>query len=81
MDDTFLAAMRTFAHTSVGRNELIPLPLEVFWSIAYAPLYQLVKFHLSPHKMGIGTGRFVLDEKVKEQAFQLVVKALTPTKH
>lgn len=78
MDDDFISAMRTFAHTAIERKELIPLPIEVFWSIAYAPLYQLIKFHLSPRMMAPGSGKFVLDEPAKEEALQLVIKALTP---
>lgn len=80
VDATFLNAMREFAHNAIERKELIPLPFEVFWSIAYAPLYQLVKFHLSPPRaMGPPIReKFVLDEQHAEQAFQLVLKALKP---
>lgn len=79
-DATFVKAMRDFAHHAIERKELIPLPFEVFWSIAYAPLYQLVKFHLLPKMMGPPAtgGKFVLDDKQTEMAFQLVLKALKP---
>ena len=47
------------------------------WSVAFAPLYQLLKFHL--HGRGLpGTVRFVLDEKLMDQTLDLVVRALTP---
>ena len=53
------------------------VPVEVYWSVAFAPLYQLVKFHL--HGRGLpGTPRFALDEKFMDQTLDLVVKALTP---
>jgi AcrR family transcriptional regulator len=79
-DSTFVKAMRDFAHNAIERKELIPLPFEVFWSIAYAPLYQLVKFHLLPRMMGppVSGKKFVLDEQQTELAFQLVLKALKP---
>jgi hypothetical protein len=71
--------MREFAHNAIERKELVPLPFEVFWSIAYAPLYQLLKFHLLPRMMGPPTGgKFVLDDQQTELAFQLVLKALKP---
>jgi hypothetical protein len=45
--------------------------------VAFAPLYQLLKFHL--HGRGLpGTPRFVLDEKLMDQTLDLVVRALTP---
>lgn len=79
-DHPFLLAMREFAHNAIERKELMPLPFEVFWSVAYAPLYQLVRFHLSPGRtMGPPEREpFVLDEQQMELAFQLVLKALKP---
>ena len=79
-DSTFVKAMRDFAHNAIERKELISLPFEVFWSVAYAPLYQLVKFHLLPKMMGPPTrgGKFVMDDHHMELAFQLVLKALKP---
>ena len=45
--------------------------------MAFAPLYQLLKFHL--HGRGLsGTPRFTLDEKLMDQTLDLVVRALTP---
>lgn len=73
----FARAMRTFVDGSIRRGELIRIPVEVYWSIAFAPLYQLVKFHM--HGRGLpGTGPFVLDEKILNQTLGLVLKALTP---
>ena len=61
----------------IERGELVRVPVEVYWSVAFAPLYQLLKFHL--HGRGLsGTPRFVLDEKLMDQTLELVVKALTP---
>jgi len=78
MDKTFLTAMGTFVHNAIKRKELVPLPLEVYWSIAYSPLYQLVKLHTMGRGMMGGAEKFVLDEKIMNQTLQLVVKALKP---
>jgi TetR/AcrR family transcriptional repressor of multidrug resistance operon len=78
VDSSFIEAMREFAHNAIERKELIQLPIEVFWSVAYAPLYQLIKFHLAPYGMGPNHGKFKLDEESKEKALQLVLKALRP---
>ena len=69
--------MRAFCRGAIERGELVRVPVEVYWSVAFAPLYQLLKFHL--HGRGLsGTPRFVLDEKLMDQTLDLVVKALTP---
>ncbi|MFZ6001026.1 MAG: TetR/AcrR family transcriptional regulator, partial [Bacteroidota bacterium] len=77
MNPTFLDAMRSFAHNAIKRKELTPLPVEVFWSIAYAPLYQLVKMHMAGRGFP-GNEKFSLDEKIMNQTLQLVLKALKP---
>jgi AcrR family transcriptional regulator len=73
----FIDAMRAFVRGAIERGELVRVPVEVYWSVAFAPLYQLVKFHM--HGRGLaGTPRFVLDDKLMNQTLELVVKALTP---
>jgi TetR/AcrR family transcriptional regulator, multidrug resistance operon repressor len=76
-DNAFTQAMHQFVHNAIERGELVELPIEVFWSVAYAPLYQLIKFHFSPTTMPRSKG-FELNELVMEQTLQLVIKALTP---
>jgi len=76
MDKNFLTLMRNFVHNAIEKKELTPLPVEVYWSIAFSPLYQLVKFHMSGR--GRNGEKFVLDEKIMNQTLQLVVKALKP---
>src|SRR5688572_30178720 len=73
----FMEAMKEFAHNAIKRNELIKLPLEVYWSVAFAPLYSLVKFHMTGRGLR-GTEKFVLDDKIMNQALNLVLKALKP---
>ena len=76
-DGRFKETMRAFVRNAIQRKELRPVPVEVYWSIAFAPLYQLVKFHM--HGRGLpGGGPFVLDDQTLELTLNLVVKALRP---
>lgn len=74
----FFDAMHTFVHTAIKRKELIPLPVEVYWSVAYAPLYQLVKFHTQGISFKGSDQKFVFTEEIMMQTLHLVTKALTP---
>lgn len=72
----FKDVMGQFVHRAIERKELTPLPFEVYWSIAYAPMYQLIKFHQQGKSF---TGRkFVLNDKTIMQTLELVLKALKP---
>ena len=73
----FIDTMRAFCRGAIERGELVRVPVEVYWSVAFAPLYQLVKFHLAGRGL-TGTPRFALDEKLMDQTLDLVVRALTP---
>jgi TetR/AcrR family transcriptional repressor of multidrug resistance operon len=77
IDRTFIDAMSRFVHNAIGRKELTPLPLEIYWSIAFAPLYQLVKYHISKTSMP-GRPPFVFDHEKMDQTLRLVLKALKP---
>ncbi len=73
---SFKTAMKTFVANAIRRNELVKVQVEVYWSIAFAPLYNLIKFHQEGHNM---SGRaFTLTDKTLNEALRLVVKALTP---
>ncbi len=72
----FKAAMGGFFHNAVAKKELTPIGLEVFWSIAYGPLYTLLRFH--KEGKSIGGSPFKFSKKTMEEAFELVIKALTP---
>lgn len=68
--------MTEFMLSAIERKELISVPYEVFWSIAYGSLYSLLEFHRDGKSM---SGKsFVLKEEIKNEAFNLVLKALTP---
>jgi AcrR family transcriptional regulator len=72
----FRKLMGDFTANAIEHNELIKVPVEVYWSIAFAPLYNLVKFHMTGKSLG--AKRFVLTDKVIKETFELVLKALTP---
>lgn len=72
----FSDIMREFIGNAIKNKELIPLKTEIFWSVAYAPLYQLIKFHLDGR--GMHNDTFELDSKTLKTAFKLVIKALQP---
>jgi len=72
--NTFREAMGKFCHNAVERNEIIQLPVETFWSIAYGPFYSLIKFHINQKSI---TGKsFTLTKQKMKEAFDLVIKAL-----
>lgn len=74
----FKAKMGSFMKKCVKNKEVEAMPMEVYWSVAYAPLYSLLRFHYEGRSMG-GTP-FVLNEDIMWRTFDLVVKALTPAK-
>lgn len=73
----FSSIMRVFVKNAIHNKELLPLPLEIYWSVAFAPLYQLVKYHISGKGMP-GTTHFAIDDAMLEQTLALVLKALKP---
>jgi len=75
-ETNFKEAMKKAVHNAIERKELIELPMEMYWAIAYGPLYALIRFHLGTKNM-MG-GKFELDEPKMRQAFNVVVKALKP---
>jgi AcrR family transcriptional regulator len=72
----FTSSMAQFYERAIKNKELIRFPLEVYWSLAYAPLFQLLKFHRQ--NKSITGKKFVLTEKKLNQAFSRVLLSLTP---
>lgn len=73
----FKTIMGTFFKNAIERKELIPtISKEVFWSVAYGPLYALLRFERDGKNLG--GGPFKLNTKITNEAFKLVIKALTP---
>jgi TetR/AcrR family transcriptional regulator, multidrug resistance operon repressor len=76
VNEHFKAIMHEFVANAIKKKELVKVPVEVYWSVAFAPLYNLVKFHMTGKS--IGGQKFVLSDKIMAETFQLVLKALTP---
>ncbi len=68
--------MGQFCHNAIQRGELVPLSMEVFWSVAYGPLYSLLRFEAEGKSFGNKAFKFTND--MKEEALRVVLKALTP---
>jgi AcrR family transcriptional regulator len=74
---SFSNTMSKFVHKAIDNQELVLLPIEVFWAISFAPLYQLVKFHIN--KKGILGSSYMLDSQSIDLALSIVLKGLKPT--
>ena len=72
-DNPFKKAMNDFVENSVLKGELRQLQPEVYWSLAYGPLYTLIKIHLD-----WGKGHFTIDAHQMKKMFDLTLKSLTP---
>ncbi|RFS26391.1 TetR/AcrR family transcriptional regulator [Chitinophaga silvatica] len=73
-EDIFRAAMKRFVEHAVEKKQIIELPLEVFWALAYGSFYTLVKFHLENATM---SGRpFEFNQHLLKLTFQQTLKAL-----
>lgn len=70
----FKVVIKEFMSNVVQRGEINPMPLEVFWSIAYAPLYSLIRF--DKEGQSVGGKPFKLTDDVLWQTFNLTIKAL-----
>ncbi|MBO9563610.1 MAG: TetR/AcrR family transcriptional regulator [Niastella sp.] len=64
-----------FVHRAIANGELKPVPFEVYWSVAFAPLYQLIKFHSQgSHK----DRNFKITEEIMLTTLEMVLKGLKP---
>ncbi|MDR6570531.1 transcriptional regulator, TetR family [Chitinophaga ginsengisegetis] len=70
----FRRAMGDYVHNAVTRGEIDEMPLEVYWSVAFAPLYSLIKFH--NEGQSLGGRKFKFSEKIMKETFDCVVKGL-----
>jgi TetR/AcrR family transcriptional repressor of multidrug resistance operon len=72
----FKQQMSLFITNAIEKKELLPITFEVFWSIAYGSLYSLLELHREGKSM---SGKpFVFTQEISDEAFNLVIKALTP---
>ncbi|RYE24319.1 MAG: TetR/AcrR family transcriptional regulator [Sphingobacteriales bacterium] len=72
----FIDTLGKFMKNCIARKEINPLPIEVYWSVAFAPLYNLIRFHQEGRSLG--GKKFRLSDKLIWQTFDLVVKGLKP---
>lgn len=72
----FKEKMSLFMQNAIRNNEVKPIKIEVFWSVAYAPLYNLLRFH--SEGKSIGGHPFVFTDEIMWETFDLVMKALKP---
>ncbi|HNP95698.1 MAG TPA: TetR/AcrR family transcriptional regulator [Cyclobacteriaceae bacterium] len=72
----FKVKMSQFVCGAIEKGEIIKLPFEVYWSVAFAPLYQLIKFHTQGKSYV--NDKYQLSSKQMNQTLDLVLKALKP---
>lgn len=75
----FVDVLCEFVRINIERGEMVQtVSAEVFWAIAYAPLYALIKFNLQGRGLaGMGQS-FELTDDMMDNALELTLKALTP---
>lgn len=64
-----------FIQNCISKNEIKPVSYEVFWCIAYCPLYTLIGFH--SRGRGYDEKPYHLNEKDMKACFETVVEALS----
>lgn len=74
--DSFAEIMGKFIRKAIQNGELVPIPIEVYWSVAFAPLYNLLRFHNEGRS--VGANPFKFSEDIMNQTLSLVLKALKP---
>jgi len=70
----FEGPINRFTKNVLERGEIREIPLEIYWSIAFGPLYALIRFHSEGHS--ISGAPFKMSDEVLWTTFDLVVKAL-----
>jgi TetR/AcrR family transcriptional repressor of multidrug resistance operon len=70
----FKEPLGKFMQNSIDRGEIDAMPFETYWSVAFAPLYNLIRFHNEGQSLG---GKpFELTDEILWKTFDLVLKAL-----
>jgi AcrR family transcriptional regulator len=72
----FKQGMKRFLEKAIANRELVNMSIEVYWSVAFAPLYNLVRFHKAGFNMA--GDPFVLTDEMLLQTLALVLKAVKP---
>jgi AcrR family transcriptional regulator len=71
----FGAILGPFVHKAIAEGQLEQLPFEVYWSVAFAPLYQLIKFQTQGGHNG---EPFKMTDDIMKQTLRVVLKGLKP---
>lgn len=71
--ESFKYTLGRFMHNAVERGEIDAMPLETYWSVAFAPLYNLIRFHNEGRSLA--GAPFVLTDEILWSTFELVLKA------
>jgi len=70
----FKVVVSKFMSNVVARGEMEAMPVEVYWSVAFAPLYTLIRFETEGQSMA---GKpFKMTDEILWKTFDLVIKAL-----
>lgn len=89
IESPFKRVLRHFMRNAITRGEIIDFgtkagekffPLELFWSLAYAPLYELLQFERGNGGPGAHRRKkpFHLEPELFDLAFQRVLRSLQP---
>jgi TetR/AcrR family transcriptional repressor of multidrug resistance operon len=70
----FKAIMGSFMQNIIERGEIDAMPFEIYWSIAFAPFYNLIRFDKEGKSMS--DMPFKLTDEILWKTFDLVIKAL-----
>lgn len=76
INERFKRVMSEFVTNAIEKKELVKVPIEVYWSIAFAPLYSLVRFHIAG--TSIGGRKFTFSEQMMMETLAIVLKGLKP---
>lgn len=72
----FRPVMKKFVENAIANKQLQYLSFESYWSVAFGPLYTLLKFDQTGKSVGNKSYKF--SKKAMYQTLELVIKALTP---
>ena len=76
MAETFRPIMKKFVENSIANKELHFLSFESYWSVAFGPLYTLLKFE--QNGKSVGNRPYKFSKTTMYQTLELVLKALKP---
>jgi AcrR family transcriptional regulator len=65
-----------FVKKAIRNKQLVEMPIEVYWSVAFAPLYNLLRWNKTGNNMA--GEKFKLTDDMMDQTLALVLKALKP---